>query len=226
MGQTEVTQEAYQKVTGKNPSYFRGAKLPVDSIIWNDARSYCEAVGAKPFSLRLPTEAEFEYAARAGSKQSRYGEISAIAWYQGNSGSRTHEVAQKAANAWGLYDTLGNVWEWTSDWYADRLPSAANDPTGPPVGQYRALRGGSGFDMFSKEDVRASVRLGIGESYRNQKFAFVMRCSFHQGPGGRQRAESLGEIYRDRRHRSARGRIGASRGSVEAGDRPIKSVTG
>ena len=115
IGQTPATQEAYQRVMGKNPSYFKGAQLPVENVNWDKARSYCQAVG-----MRLPTEAEWEYAARAGSTTSRYGDIDQVAWYTANSGSKTHEVAQKQPNAWDLYDMLGNVWEWTSDWYADK----------------------------------------------------------------------------------------------------------
>ena len=110
MGRTTVTQEAYQRVAGKNPSHFKGAQLPVDSVNWNEAQNYCRAVG-----MRLPTEAEWEYAARAGSSGSRYGDIDQIAWYVGNSGGKTHEVMQKQPNAWGLYDTLGNIRQWTTD---------------------------------------------------------------------------------------------------------------
>jgi formylglycine-generating enzyme required for sulfatase activity len=138
IGQTEVTQEAYQKVTGQNPSAYKGAKLPVERISWNEAQSYCQAAG-----MRLPTEAEWEYAARAGGKQSRYGDLDAIAWYKGNGGGQTHIVAQKTANAWGLFDTLGNVWEWTSDWHSDKLPAGAIDPAGPSSGEDRTIRGGS-----------------------------------------------------------------------------------
>ena len=117
MGQTEVTQEAYQHVMGTNPSFFKGAKLPVEEIIWNDAQSYCLKV-----DMRLPTEAEWEYAARAGGNRSRYGDLDGIAWYNANSGSKTHEVGLKQANAWGLHDTLGNVLEWVADWYSDYPP--------------------------------------------------------------------------------------------------------
>jgi formylglycine-generating enzyme required for sulfatase activity len=110
IGQTEVTQEAYERFTGQNPSFSKGAKLPVEDITWNDGRRYCEAVG-----MRLPTEAEWEYAARAGNQTSRYGDPAEIAWFNDDSGDHTHEVGQKAPNTWGLYDTLGNVFELTAD---------------------------------------------------------------------------------------------------------------
>jgi formylglycine-generating enzyme required for sulfatase activity len=109
MGQTEVTQAAYKQVMGKNPSKSRGSKLPVEMIDWNEARDYCGKVG-----MQLPNETEWEYAARAGSTGARYASIRDIAWYEDNSGNRTHEVAGKGPNAWGLYDMLGNVWEWTA----------------------------------------------------------------------------------------------------------------
>jgi formylglycine-generating enzyme required for sulfatase activity len=152
MGQTEVTQEAYQKLIGTNPSSSKGANLPVENITWNDAKSYCQAAGM----LRLPTEAEWEYTARAGSKGSRYDDLDAIAWYNGNSGSKTHEVAGKQANAWGLYDMLGNVWEWVADWYAAYPPGNATDPQGPASGMSRSLRGGSWY--FLPGCARASCR--------------------------------------------------------------------
>ena len=112
IGQTEVTQEAYEKVTGRNPSLYQGAHRPVDRVGWNNAQKYCESVG-----MRLPTEKEWEYAARGGTSSPRYGPLNDIAWYDGNSADQTHPVAQKLPNAYGLYDTLGNVWEWVQDTY-------------------------------------------------------------------------------------------------------------
>ena len=112
IGQTPVTQEAYLRVTGKDPSNFKGAKLPVETVNWNEAQNYCRAVG-----MELPTETQWEYAARAGSKEARYGPLDAIAWYSGNSGGTTHPVGLKRPNAWSLYDMLGNVWQWTASDY-------------------------------------------------------------------------------------------------------------
>jgi len=151
MGQTDVTQEAYQRVTGKSPSNFKGAKLPVETISWNEAQSYCGVVG-----MRLPTEAEWEYAARAGSTGARYGDLDRVAWHSANSGGKTHEVGQKEPNAFGLYDMLGNVWQWVADWYAEYTGGSQRDPAGPSTGQSRALRGGSW--VGNPRDVRASYR--------------------------------------------------------------------
>jgi serine/threonine protein kinase/formylglycine-generating enzyme required for sulfatase activity len=157
LGQTEVTQAAYQRVTGQNPSSWRGPALPVESITWNEADGYCRAIGG-----RLPTEAEWEYAARAGSTAGRYGNFDGVAWYNGNSPNGTHKVAQKQANGWGLYDMLGNVWEWTADWYADYLPNAAVDPTGPASGQFRTERGGSWNGNPGLVRVSARFRFALG----------------------------------------------------------------
>ena len=153
MGQTEVTQGAYQKVIGKHPSHFKGAKRPVENVTWDDARSYCQAVGK-----RLPTEAEWEYAVRAGSTGGRYGELDRIAWYGDNSGNQTHEVGGKQANVWGLNDMLGNAWEWVADWYADQYTAGdVTDPQGPASGTFRTLRGGAW--NFNTRSARASYRL-------------------------------------------------------------------
>jgi len=151
MGQTEVTQEAYQKVAAKNPSHFKGEKRPVENVTWDDARSYCQAVG-----MRLPTEAQWEYAARAGSNGSRYGEVDRIAWYNQNSGGQTYEVGGKQANAWGLNDMLGNVWEWVADWYAAYPRGSVVDPQGPASGKFRTLRGGAW--NYDSRTARASYR--------------------------------------------------------------------
>jgi formylglycine-generating enzyme required for sulfatase activity len=140
LGQTPVTQVAYQRVTGSNPSAFRGDNLPVEQVTWDEARSYCQAIDG-----RLPTEAEWEYAARAGTTGSLYGSLDDIAWYSENSGGGTHEAGRKQPNDFGLYDMLGNVKQWTADRYGEAYYQASprRDPTGPPSGQGRVLRGGA-----------------------------------------------------------------------------------
>jgi formylglycine-generating enzyme required for sulfatase activity len=153
IGQTPVTQAAYKKVTGANPSKFRGDQLPVESVSWDDAKSYCEGTG-----MKLPTEAEWEYAARGGSSAARYALLGQIAWYGANSGGTTHEVGQKQANGYGLFDMLGNVWEWVADRHGPYDSASAVDPTGPPAGQFRVLRGGSWGAVASL--IRLSYRVG------------------------------------------------------------------
>ena len=153
LGQTPVTQQAYQRVTGQSPSHFKGANRPVETVSWDEAQSYCQAIGG-----RLPTEAEWEYAARAGSTGARYGNLDDIAWYSGNSGGQTHEVGQKQPNAWGLFDMLGNVWQWTADWFVQ--------------GSYRSLRGGSWG--YGPGVVRVSYRGRGVPGYRLNTFGF--RC--------------------------------------------------
>jgi formylglycine-generating enzyme required for sulfatase activity len=146
LGKYEVTQEEWKKITGNNPSIFRGSdQLPVDSISWDDCQEFCRKVGD---GLRPPTEAEWEYACRAGTQtRFSFGDIDTAlgdyAWYTGNSGSRTHPVGQKKSNPWGLYDMHGNVWEWCADWYGDYPGGAITDPAGPASSPHRVLRGGS-----------------------------------------------------------------------------------
>jgi formylglycine-generating enzyme required for sulfatase activity len=152
LGQTEVIQRAFQQVSGKTPSEYKGSDLPVETVSWNDARDYCSAIGG-----RLPSEAQWEYAAKAGTAGGRYGSLEQVAWYGANSGQRAaHSVGQKEANDWGLKDMLGNVWEWTNDPYNESLPTSAQDPVGPSLGNTRALRGGSWND--GPRFVRASAR--------------------------------------------------------------------
>jgi formylglycine-generating enzyme required for sulfatase activity len=167
LGQTDVTQDAYQRVIGRNPSHFKGASLPVETVTWADAQAYCQAVGG-----RLPTDAEWEYAARGGDPSGRYGALDEIAWYEADSRSKTHAVAQKKANAYGLFDMLGNVWQWTADWYADYNASPVTDPSGPAGGTGRTLRGGSWAD--SARFVRTSEREGALPAHRYNVIGF--RC--------------------------------------------------
>lgn len=168
MGQTPVTQEAYERVVRSNPSHIKGAELPVESVTWTEAQSYCQAVG-----MRLPTEAEYEYAARGGSTGSRYGDLDRIAWYANNSANKTREVGLKQANAWGLHDVLGNVWEWVADWYDAYPAGSQRDPGGPASGQYRVLRGGS--SLSTPKVARASYRFRHGPENRNTNIG--LRCA-------------------------------------------------
>jgi len=149
LGKYEVTQEQYEQVTGKNPSEFKDAKNPVEKVSWDDAKGYCESVSkrtGKP--VRLPTEAEWEYACRAGTT-TKYNtgddesDLSKAGWFNQNSGKTTHPVGDKKPNAWGLYDMHGNVWEWCQDWNGDYPSGKVTDPLGPASGSYRVIRGGS-----------------------------------------------------------------------------------
>jgi formylglycine-generating enzyme required for sulfatase activity len=196
IGQTEVTVGAYKRFVaamGKDvptpPDFNAGwanDNLPIANVSWNDSQAYCQWS-----SGRLPTEAEREYAARGGSTEARYGPLDEVAWYGDNSGrqrldsaeiwrndsanyvkrldnngSRAHEVGEKRANEFGLYDTLGNVWEWVNDWYDGNYyqNSPAQDPPGPSSGQYRVLRGGSwslnprGLRLSGRNDVDPAGR--------------------------------------------------------------------
>ena len=152
LGQTDVTQAAWKRVMNTDPSYFKGDQLPVENIDWSEATKYCETSGG-----RLPTEAEWEYAARAGSTSARYGELDAIAWYDGNSGSKTHAVGGKQPNQFGLYDMLGNVWQWVADDYGPYKGDSQTDPLVKVDGaKDKVLRGGSW--VVSPQLVRASYR--------------------------------------------------------------------
>lgn len=169
LDQTPVTQQAYARVTGQNPSQFKGANLPVENVDWNEAKAYCTAVGG-----RLPTEAEWEYAARAGVTSSRYGKkLDDIAWYFGNSGFQSHEVGKKQTNDFGLADMLGNVWQWVADWYGMYPSGDRSDPPGAEAGQFRVLRGGSWY--FDAKYVRLSSRDKNEPGSRSHDIGF--RCA-------------------------------------------------
>ena len=149
IGETEVTQELWKAVMGSNPSNFSGNQNPVEKISWNDCQTFItklnQLTGKK---FRLPTEAEWEYAARGGNKSKGYkyagsNTIGDVAWYSSNSSSKTHPVKQKAANELGLYDMSGNVYEWCQDWYGSYSSSVQTNPTGASSGSYRVCRGGS-----------------------------------------------------------------------------------
>ncbi|MBO4379856.1 MAG: formylglycine-generating enzyme family protein [Muribaculaceae bacterium] len=149
IGKTEVTQAQWKAVMGTNPSYFSGDDLPVEKVSYNDCLTFINKLNnltGKKF--RLPTEAEWEYAARGGKKSKGYkysgsNNIAAVAWYKDNSDMKSHPVGTKSANELGIYDMSGNVWEWCQDWYGVYSEGSQTNPTGPTSGDGRAVRGGS-----------------------------------------------------------------------------------
>ena len=149
IGETEVTQELWQAVMGSNPSEFPGNKRPVEKVSWYDCQEFIKKLNQQTGArFRLPTEAEWEFAARGGnrSNHTQYAgsrDIGAVAWYGDNSGSSTHDVATKKPNELGLYDMSGNVWEWCNDWYGSFSSTSQTNPKGPSSGSNRMLRGGS-----------------------------------------------------------------------------------
>ena len=153
IGQTEVTQELWQAVMGSNPSYsrFKGAKNPVNDVSWNDCQEFISKLNRLTGGrFRLPTEAEWEYAARGGNKSRGYifsgsNYLGSVAWYFDNSGGEAHPVGCKSPNELGLYDMSGNVWEWCSDRYGYYPSSSQINPTGASSGSYRVSRGGGWF---------------------------------------------------------------------------------
>ncbi|MCX4637241.1 formylglycine-generating enzyme family protein [Streptomyces sp. RPA4-5] len=175
-----VTQERYAQVTGERPSSARGDRLPVEGVSWWDAVRFCNALSAQEGlapayrldtdteriewdtaadGYRLPTEAEWEHACRAGTTAARYGRLDDIAWHRGNSHERIHEVGGRQPNAWGLSDMLGNVWEWCWDVYDAEV-----------YGSYRVLRGGGWFD--ERWSCRASVRRRSHPTFRIDDVGF------------------------------------------------------
>ena len=176
MGRYEVTQGEWEAVMGENPSYFGvcGARCPVEMVSWDDVQEFIRRLNEREsgsgYEYRLPTEAEWEYAARAGTTGARHGELDEIAWYSGNSGDETHPVGEKRANAWGLHDMLGNVGEWTADWYGDYPTGSVTDPEGPDTGSYRVFRGG-GWSDFARL-VRSALRYAYSPGGRSRNFGF------------------------------------------------------
>jgi formylglycine-generating enzyme required for sulfatase activity len=201
MGQTPVTVGAYKRYAGSigrrippAPNFNSGwmnENMPIVNVTWEEAQAYCGWIGT-----RLPTEAEWEYAARGGSTEARYGSLDDIAWYSNNSDGQTHDVAQKRANGFGLYDALGNVSEWVNDWYDENYyqGSPAQDPEGPGYGQYRVLRGGAYY--LATKFVRLSYRFRVYPDVRITYIGF--RCG-----GNAEQALPLAPVEMARRPVSA-----------------------
>jgi formylglycine-generating enzyme required for sulfatase activity len=154
LGRTEVTQAQWQAIMGGNPSNFKGEDLPVDNVSWDDAMEFCRkltererAAGHLPkgYAYTLPTEAQWEYACRAGTTGDHAGDLDVLAWYNRNSGGTPHPVGTKQVNEWGLYDMEGNVWELCADWLDDYPGGDVTNPKGPSwsLGDARVIRGGS-----------------------------------------------------------------------------------
>ena len=178
MGETEVTQALWKAVRGSNPSHWKGDNLPVENVSWNDCQDFIRKLNSLTGrNFRLPTEAEWEYAARGGNQSNGYkyagsNNIGGVAWYNENSGRKTHAVKGKSPNELGLYDMSGNVWEWCGDWYGSSyyLSSSSNNPEGPSSGSRRVSRGG-GWNC-GERNCRVSNRSYDGPGDRNYLSGF------------------------------------------------------
>ena len=179
LGQTEVTQELWEAVMGSNPSSWSGKNLPVEKVTWEDCQTFItklnQATGKK---FRLPTEAEWEYAARGGNQSKGYtysgsNNIDDVAWYRMNSGSKTQEVGTKAPNELGLYDMSGNVNEWCQDWYDENYYSSSpvDNPTGPTSGSRHVVRGGY-YDGNTYSIYRVTCRNSFSSMYTSPAVGF------------------------------------------------------
>ena len=176
IGKYEVTQELWQAVMGNNPSNFKGFDRPVEMVSWNDCVEFCNELSRMTGRrFRLPTEAEWEYAARGGrkstnAKYSGSSSVANVAWYTDNSGGQTHPVGKLRPNELGIHDMSGNVWEWCSDWYGSYGSGSQTDPYGASSGQDRVLRGGSWRSLA--RGCRVSNRDDYGPGSRTGNFGF------------------------------------------------------
>jgi len=184
LGRHPVTQAQYQAVVRSNPSYFQGADLPVEMVSWFDAVSFCELLSERTGrKLRLPTEAEWEYACRAGTTTAFHfgdgittdqanfdGNFTYGSAHKGETRWRTSQVGSFPANAWGLFDMHGNVWEWCSDWYGEYGAEPVVDPAGPSGADIRTLRGGSWF--HGPADTRCAQREALDQGRRHSIYGF------------------------------------------------------
>jgi len=182
IGKCEVTQAQWLAVMGTYPSRFRGDNLPVEQVRWNDVQEFILKLNAQTGKqYRLPTEAEWEYACRGGSQSAHYkysgsNILNDVAWYKDNSGNATHPVGTtKRPNELGIYDMIGNVWEWCSDWYNSYGSNAQTNPQGPSSGSSRVIRGGSW--AYDAKFCRVSYRYYYTPDTRSYDLGFRLACS-------------------------------------------------
>jgi formylglycine-generating enzyme required for sulfatase activity len=184
LGNTEVTQGQWLAVMGSKPSSFKGGSLPVEQVSWDDAMQFCQrltererSAGRLPngYAYTLPTEAQWEFACRAGTVGDYAGELDAMAWYEQNSGSTTHAVGTKEENAWGLSDMHGNVWEWCADWYGNYAGGSVRDPQGADSGSRRVCRGGGWWN--SADRCRSALRVSYSPDRRAYSLGFRLALS-------------------------------------------------
>jgi formylglycine-generating enzyme required for sulfatase activity len=184
MGKFVVTQEQYQQVTGKNPSLFPGKDNPVEQVPWEDADAFCKTLTEQTKqTVCLPTEAQWEYACRAGTVTAYHSgdldaDLARVAWYSANGNGSTHPVGQKDPNAFGLYDMHGNSWQWCHDWKGPYQAGAVEDPQGPQQGPGRIMRGGS-FG-YTPVNCRSAARSWIGPMFSPRCLGF--RVMVELGP--------------------------------------------
>jgi formylglycine-generating enzyme required for sulfatase activity len=182
LGKFEVTQRQWQAVMGDNPSQFKDPDNPVEMVSWEDCQAFLQKLAEKApqMTFKLPTEAQWEYACRAGSSGAySFGDepakLGEYGWFLDNSGGKAHPVGGKKPNAWGLYDMHGNVCEWCADWYeSEYAPDAATDPTGPASGEARVLRGESWVGAAA--ELRSARRVATPVYYRNSHVGFRLLC--------------------------------------------------
>ncbi len=193
LGRFEVTQRQWTAVMGRNPSHFTscGGDCPVEQVSFTDVQEFIRRLNEKEpgRSYRLPTEAEWEYAARAGDTGGRYGDLDLIGWYWSNSRNRTQPAGRKLPNAWGFHDMIGNVWEWVDDWFSDYSPGPQTDPRGPSSGVNRVNRGGSW--NFVAPYCRAAARAAYGPNSRVNYVGFRIVLNTTPLPRAESRLDSL-----------------------------------
>ncbi|MEI7947104.1 MAG: SUMF1/EgtB/PvdO family nonheme iron enzyme [bacterium] len=214
MGRTEVTQAQWEAIMGSNPSCFKGSDLPVETVSWEDCQTFVSKLNAKLADtqtqlrqgyvgqarvpsgggFRLPTEAEWEYACRANSTGPYDGTLDEMGWYANNSEDTIHPVGRKRANAWGLYDMHGNVWEWCQDWSGDYPAGSVTDPYGMASGERRIYRGG-GWDNIAKY-CRSAIRrrIGQGNRFNSLGLRLVRTPVLKENKGERKEVKILGPV--------------------------------